>query len=115
LEAALLLKTTGVPLATWTRDSVPLDVLSVMAATMWGSLDTIVHTLGGPGLRSALIEAGDRRILLAYLDPNLALFLVGSRSMGVRRMQDDARRILDEVARLRAKRATPGLSADLQE
>src|SRR5438094_149323 len=40
LEAVLLITRTGTQLGTWTRNSVPVDVLSVMAATLVGSIET---------------------------------------------------------------------------
>src|SRR5213593_3177786 len=51
LDAVLFLRRTGSVLASWTRDGIRLDVVSVMAATMLASVDTIIEALGGPSSR----------------------------------------------------------------
>src|SRR5438445_13781333 len=60
LDAVLFLRRTGSVLASWTREGIRLDVVSVMAATMLASLDTIVEALGGPSSRSISVASGDR-------------------------------------------------------
>ncbi len=95
LEAALLLKPTGILVAGWTRSDVPREVISVMAATMWGSLDTITRTLGGSSARSVMVEANPFRIHALQVPPNWTLLLVGPRSMGRRRLHREALRILN--------------------
>lgn len=108
LEAAFLLKQTGIALAAWTRTPVPQDVVSVMAATMWGSLDTMVRTLGGEAPRSAYVDLGDRRILVMQVEPNWTLLLVGPRTSGKRRLRREAQRILERVSRVRANATATG-------
>ncbi len=97
LEAGFLLKPTGIPLAAWTRNPVPQEVISVMAATLWGSLDTMIRTLGGSGPRSAAVEVEDRRILVLQVDPNWTLLLIAPRSVGRRRLRSTAQRLLERV------------------
>src|SRR5881296_2920952 len=63
LDAVLFLRRTGSVLASWTRDGIRLDVVSVMAATMLASVDTIVEALGGPSSRSISVASGDRQIV----------------------------------------------------
>lgn len=101
LEAAFLLKSTGIPVAGWTRSNVPHEVISVMAATMWGSLDTIARTLGGSSPRSVVIEAEERRIYALQVPPNWMLFLVAPRSIGKRRLRREAQRIIASLPSLR--------------
>jgi predicted regulator of Ras-like GTPase activity (Roadblock/LC7/MglB family) len=48
LDAALFVRRTGLVLASWTREGIRLDVVSVMAATMLASVDTIIEAIGGP-------------------------------------------------------------------
>ncbi len=103
LEAAFLLKQTGIALASWTRVPVPLEVISVMAATMWGSLDTMVRTLGGQSPRSALLEIDERCILVKPVEPNWTLLLVAGRDVGKRRLRREAQRILERVAAVRLR------------
>ena len=110
LAAAFLLKSTGTEVASWTRSRVPREVIGVMAATMWGSLDTMVRTLGGAGPRSMLLETEDRHFLEMQIEPNSVLLLVAPRSVGRRQLQHEARRILDrlpEGARSGAARPAP--------
>src|SRR5712664_870294 len=47
LDAVLFLRRTGLVLASSTREGIRLDIVSVMAATMLASIDTIVEPLGG--------------------------------------------------------------------
>src|SRR5216110_1868462 len=48
LDAALFVRRTGLVLASWMREGIRLDVVSVMAATMLASVDTIIESVGGP-------------------------------------------------------------------
>lgn len=114
LEAAFLLKQTGIPLASWARTYVPREVISVMAATMWGSLDTMVRTLGGEGPRSALLEVEDRRILAMQVEPNWTLLLVAPRSVGKRRLRHEAQRILDRLSGVRGKTVSESATGGVQ-
>lgn len=113
IEAAFLLKATGIPVASWSRNPVRQEVVSVMAATMWGSLDTMVRTLGGTGPRSVVLETEDRRILVTQVEPNWTLLLVASNSAGKRHLQQTAHQVLDRVARIRreslTQRTVPGV------
>lgn len=106
LEAALLLKHTGIPLASWTRATVPKEIVSVMAATMWGSLDTMVRSLGGEAPRSAYLEVEDRRMLALQVEPNWTLLLVGPSSIGKRRLRREAQRILERMDRVKGRPLT---------
>ncbi len=101
LEAAFLLKQTGIAVAAWTRNPVPQEVISVMAATMWGSLDTMIRTLGGEGPRSALVEVEGRRMLVTQVEPNWTLLLIAPRSVGKRRLRHEAQWIVERLARVR--------------
>src|SRR2546430_2569524 len=47
LDAALFVRRTGLVLASWMREGIRLDVVSVMAATMLASVDTIIESVGG--------------------------------------------------------------------
>lgn len=113
LEAAFLLKQTGIPLASWTRAPVSHEVVSVMAATMWGSLDTMVRTLGGEGPRSALLEVDDRRILALRVEPNWTLLLIAPRSVGKRRLRHEAQGILERLSRVQGHAMPKHAAVDL--
>ncbi len=103
LEAALLLKQTGIAVASWTRAPVPQEVVSVMAATMWGSLDTMIRTLGGDTPRSVYLELEDRRMLALQVEPNWTLLLVGPSNLGKRRLRREAQRILDRISQMKRR------------
>ncbi|HYU06352.1 MAG TPA: hypothetical protein VEM77_04140 [Thermoplasmata archaeon] len=63
LDAALLLRQTGILVAGWTRNPVPHEVLTVMAATMFASVQTIAETLGDASPSTIVIETESRRLL----------------------------------------------------
>ncbi len=115
LEAAFLLKSTGIALAAWTRAPVPQEVVTVMAATMWGSLDTMVRTLGGEAPSSAYLELEDRRMLAMQVEPNWMLLLVGPRTTGRRRLRHEAQRIMERISRMRRRDAARVAVVDVQE
>src|SRR2546428_12946510 len=77
LDAVLFLRRTGSVLASWTRDGIRLDVVSVMAATMLASVDTIIEALGGPSSRSISGTSGDRQIIAPKLRSPEILIVLG--------------------------------------
>jgi len=84
LEGVLFLRKTGAVLASWTREGVRLEVLSVMAATMLASVDTIVETLGGPSSTSTWVVSGDRQFVVTKVGSQAFLFLVAPKSLSQR-------------------------------
>src|SRR5207247_9002182 len=58
IDAALLLRRTGLVLASWTREGIRLDVVRVMAAAMLRTIDTNTETLGGSASESVAVEGG---------------------------------------------------------
>ncbi len=89
-------------LASWTRDGIRLDVVSVMAATMLASVDTIVEALGGPSSRSISIASGDRQIIATKVGSQAFLFVVAPKSVNQRYVRKAMREL---VARLTASSA----------
>ncbi len=114
VEAAFLLKPAGITVAAWTRAPVSREVISVMAATMWGSLDTMIQTLGGDGPRFALMEIGDRRILEMRVEPNWTLLLVASTAVGKQRLWHEAQRIVERLSRIRERAAPEVATAQMK-
>ncbi len=114
LDAALLLKSTGIVVASWTHEPAPREVMSVMAATMWGSLDTLIRSLGGEAPRGAYLEVQDRRMLVRLVEPNWILLLVGPRTAGKRRLRQEAQRIADRLSRIRARNLPSSNSVEIQ-
>src|SRR2546428_2469779 len=77
LDAVLFLRRTGSVLASWTREGIRLDVVSVMAATLLASVDTIVEALGGPSSRPISVASGDRQIVAPKVGSQAPLLVVG--------------------------------------
>ncbi len=115
LEAAFLLKPTGIPVAAWTRAPVSQEIISVMAATLWGSLDTMIRALGGDGPRSAFLEVEDRCILATLIESQWTLLLVAPRSLGKTRLRGEAQRIVERVSVLRRKAGGHRARLDVRE
>lgn len=79
-----------------------------MAATMWGSLDTLVRALGGSGPKSVMLEMDERLIFALHVPPSMTLLLVAPRSTGKRRLRQEGQRL---VSRLKGLRRVPATSA----
>lgn len=117
LDAVLLLKKTGVPLATWSRSSIPEEVVSVMAATMLGSIETIAGAFGGPRVESLVVEMDVNRMVVSYVNSSAFLVLIAPKSTKVSSLRKETRRIAacvrhsgeDDAAEL--KRTSSGASS----
>jgi len=112
LEAVLLLKRSGVHVASWMKRSAPLDVATVMAATAQASIQTLVEALGGSGPADIIVESAGFRILFMAARPNMVLVLVGLRAIPESVLRVEARRLLrsldvSEAARAEAGPASP--------
>lgn len=89
----LLLKRTGALTACWTRNGVSAEVVSVMAATLYGSVETMVSALGGPAPSTVFIETDLRHMLLSRVDVQNVLLLVAPRSVSRSVLRRELRRI----------------------
>src|SRR5881409_1891375 len=94
IDAVLFLRRTGSVLASWTRDGIRLDVVSVMAATMLASVDTIIEALGGPSSRSISVASGDRQIIATKVGSQAFLFVVAPRSVSQRYVRKAIRELI---------------------
>src|SRR2546421_13072173 len=65
LDAVLFVRRTGLVLASWTREGIRLDVVSVMAATMLASVDTIIESIGSPTSEEISVDTGSHQIFTA--------------------------------------------------
>src|SRR6266542_2063392 len=93
LDAALLLRQTGVLVAGWTRTAVPHNVITVMAATMFASIQTIAETLGDPSPSEVVVETESRRLLATKFGID-ELILVAPKSATEGFLRQVARRIV---------------------
>ncbi|TLZ73154.1 MAG: hypothetical protein E6K10_00960 [Methanobacteriota archaeon] len=99
IEVALLMRRTGTVLAAWTRDGVPQEVVSVMAATMVGSIETMSEALGCPSPERVWVETERCRMLATKVEPLGVLVLVAPRSESAEVLSRTARGIVGRLAR----------------
>lgn len=99
IDAAMLLKRNGRMLAAWSKTPVSWDVLSIMAATALGSLDTMLETLGSSTAQSMSVLAAGYRILFQKIEPQGLLVLVAHEVVPDSYLRETARQLL---RRLRA-------------
>lgn len=99
LDAALFLRRTGLVLASWTREGIRLEVVSVMAATLLASIDTIVEALGGPIPESVFVESGDRQLVATKMGSQAFLVVIAPKTVSRSVVRDTIR---DLVAHLDA-------------
>ena len=102
LDRALLLKRNGRMLAAWSRASVAWDVVAIMAATLLGSVETMLETLGSPSPRSVALTAGGHRILLHTVEPREVLLLVAKDAVPEAHLREVAGRLLAKIEALSA-------------
>jgi predicted regulator of Ras-like GTPase activity (Roadblock/LC7/MglB family) len=110
--AAILLKRTGVTVASWVHDEAPRDILQVMAATLIGSIDTIAGTLGVPAPKAILVDAEQLRMLITPADPTSLLVLIGTHETSEMRLRKIAHSILTRAgSRAQVRASTERLLA----
>ncbi len=95
IEAAILLTRTGKLLASWTRHDVPTEVVTVMAATLLGSIETMSIALGAPSPREVALIVDSRRLLSFKLNPDVAILVVAS----VQTSDTDLRAVATRIVR----------------
>lgn len=97
IEAAMLLKRNGRMLAAWSRAPVSWDVVSIMAATTVGSLETMLETLRSPSPQSLSIVAAGNRIYIQKVEPQGLLVFVAKENVAELHLKDTARRLLRKL------------------
>ena len=97
IDVALLLRRNGRVLAAWSRTSVSWEVVSIMAATMVGSLETMLETLRSVSPPSISVVAGGNRLLLQKVEPQSLLVLIARESVPESHLRETARRLLTRV------------------
>ena len=94
LEAAFLMRRTGVVIASWTRPDLVSEVVSVMAATMLGSIETMSEALGCPSPEHVAVETDACRLFATRVEPQALLVLIAPREVDRGVLQRCARQIL---------------------
>lgn len=104
VETAMFLKRNGRVLAAWARTPVSWEVVSIMAATTLGSLETMLETLRSPAPQTVSVVAGGQRIHILKVEPQAVLVLIAKEFVPESHLRDTARRL---AARIPAPRAVP--------
>jgi len=99
LDAVLFLRRTGSVLASWSREVVRLDVVSVMAATMLASVDTLVESLGGPSSQSISVSCGDQEIMATKIGSMAFLFVIAPKTIRPSALRKEVRRLAAALTR----------------
>lgn len=94
VDTAMLLKRNGRLLAAWSHAPVSWEVVSIMAATTLGSLETMLETLRSPSPHTVWALASGSRILIQKVEPQGILVLIARDSVSESFLLDTARRLL---------------------
>ncbi len=97
LEAVLLIRRTGALVDAWTRHPIPREVVTVMAATMIGSIETLVGALGGASPETVLVEVDDRRILATKMDSYSLLVAIAAPKVSEAALRREAQQIATRI------------------
>src|SRR5207247_10797405 len=65
----------------WTRNNVPIEVLSVMAATRDGSIETLMTALGASSPHEVSLIIDGRRVFLTKVNAQVVLVIVAAGTM----------------------------------
>ncbi len=107
LDAAILIRGTGAVLEAWTRDNVPREVVSVMAATLVGSIEGLSTALGGPLPRRVSFATACRRFVVERMPRDTLLLLVAPTGAPTRALRNAARRARQRLAEPLAEASPP--------
>ncbi len=97
IETAMLLQRHGRVLAAWASAPVSWDVLSIMAATALGSLETMLETLRAPSPQALSVVASGHRVFIVKVEPQAFLLLIARESVPEAQVRDAARRLLAKI------------------
>ncbi len=115
IETAMLLKRNGRVLAAWARAPVSWEVISIMAATTLGSLETMLETLRSPSPQTVTLVAGGNRIFFQKIEPQAVLVLIARDVVSEAHLRDVARRLLSRIPAASASPRQVTLGPSLRE
>src|SRR5256884_9144717 len=98
LDAALFVRRTGLVLASWMREGIRLDVVSVMAATMLASIDTILEALGGSASESVAVEGGDHQMGATKIGSKAFLVVIARKTVARSAVRKKVRELLAQLS-----------------
>ena len=107
IDAALFLRRTGLVLASWTREGFRLDVVSVMAATMLASIDTILEALGGSASESVAVEGGDHQMVATKIGSKAFLVVIARMSVARSAVRKTVRELVTQLSRIASEMGSP--------
>ncbi len=97
IETAMFLRRNGRVLAAWARTPVSWEVVSIMAATTLGSLETMLETLRSPAPQTVSVVAGGQRIHILKVEPQAVLVLIAKEFVPESHLRDTARRLAARI------------------
>jgi predicted regulator of Ras-like GTPase activity (Roadblock/LC7/MglB family) len=98
LDAALFLRRTGLVLASWNRGGIRLEVVSVMAATMLASIDTLMESLGAATPKSVWVDSGDHQIAATNVGSKAFLVVIAPKTVNRRVVRNTIRDLVAHLA-----------------
>lgn len=100
LDGVFLMTGGGEVLAGWSRRGLREDVLTVMSATMTGSVDVLLEELRGRRPRQILVEADDRRLMVVRTREDALLVLLAPKNLSRLRLTAVAQELIRRLADL---------------
>ena len=100
IDAALFLRRTGLVLASWTREGIRLDVVSVMAATMLASIDTIIEALGGSASETTMVTSGEHQLVATKIGSKAFLVVIARTSVPRSAVRKTVRELVTHLSKI---------------
>ena len=100
LDGVILMSGSGDVLAGWSHRGLRQEVLSIMSATLTGSVEMLLEEIRGRKPRQILVEADDRRLLVSRTGDDALLVLVAPLSVSKSRLTALASDLLRQIAAL---------------
>jgi predicted regulator of Ras-like GTPase activity (Roadblock/LC7/MglB family) len=98
VEAAFLVRATGVLLASWTKRDVSREVATVMSATLVGSVQGLVEAFGCPTPKTINVSTEHCHIVARTVERDAILVLFAPRGVPRRQIEPIADRLAEQVA-----------------
>src|SRR5467141_3591477 len=107
LDAALFVRRTGLVLASWMREGIRLDVVSVMAATMLASVDTIIESVGGRTPDVISVDTDTHQIVATKVNSRAFLVVIAPKEVSRTVVRKTMRELIAQLAAAESKSAGP--------
>ena len=107
LDAALFVRRTGLVLSSWTREGIRLDVVSVMAATMLASVDTIIESIGGPTANAVSVDTDSHQIVATKVNSRAFLVVIAPKTVSRSIVRKTMRELIAHLAEAASKSTPP--------